>query len=114
MNQTDIIGLYLNGITASVKMLSELICSSDKADMLAGLAVTILHSEEKAENDIDEFELTFYAPELVKECRSSLLESNRTVIAHLEKIQLHGYHFENLIHALKLENQTLSEKIHFA
>ncbi|GEM_PF-1837279 len=114
MNQTDIIRLYLDGIRNSVRMLSEIICASDKADMTAGLAVTMLDCEEQAEDDIDTFELTFYAPELVKECRSSLLESNRAVIVHLEKFQLQSYHFEELIHTLKLENQTLSEKIHFA
>ncbi len=114
MNQTDIIRLYLDGIKASMRMLSELICASDKADIVAGLTVTMLDSEEKAEEDIDTFELTFYAPELVKECRSSLLKSNEVVIAHLEKFQLQSYHFENLIHSLKLESDTLNKKIHFA
>ncbi len=114
MNQTDIIRLYLDGIKKSAEMFSELICNSDKAGMIATLSVTLLNNEKQAENDIDEVEMTFYAPELVKECRSSVLESNRAVIAHLEKFQLHGYHFEDLIHALKLENQTLSEEIHFA
>ena len=51
---------------------------------------------------------------MVKECWCSLLESNEAVIAHLEKFQLHGYHFEELIHTMKLENETLSEEIHFA
>jgi len=114
MNQTDIIRLYLNGITVPMKTISEIICGSDKVGMIAALSVTMLNNEKQAENDIDEFELTFYAPELVKEYRSGVLESNRVVIAHLEKFQLHGYHFEDLIHALKLENQTLSEENHFA
>jgi len=114
MSQTDIIRLYLDGIKNSMRMLSGIICGSDKADTAAGLTVTMLDCEEQAEDDIDTFELTFYAPELVKECRNSLLESNRAVIVHLEKFQLQSYHFEELIHSLKLENQMLSEEIHFA
>jgi len=114
MNQADIIRLYLGNIKNSMRMLSELICGSDKADMVAKLTVTMLDSEEKAEDSIDTFELAFYESELVKECRSSLLESNKAVIVHLEKFQLQSYHFEELIHSLKLEDDTLSVEIHFA
>ena len=114
MNQTDIIRLYLDGIKKSAEIFSELICGSEKAGMIAALSVTMLNNEKQAENDIGEFEMTFYAPELVKECRSSLLESNRAVIAHLEEFQSHGYHFEDLIHAMKLESATLGKEIHFA
>lgn len=110
----DVMEVYLNSVIGLAKTLSEFICSSEKADFIFSATAILMNEESKTEHDIELLELTFYVPELVKECRSSFLESNRAVIAHLEKFQLHGYHFENLIHALKLEDETLSEEIHFA
>ena len=110
----EVIEVYLNSTAGAVKILSGFISSSSDADFIMKAVVLLMNTEEQAENNIESLEVTYYAPELVKECRSSFLESNRAVITHLEKFQLHGYHFENLIHALKLENQTLSEEIHFA
>ena len=108
----DVIGTYLITVIRLTKTLSEFICNSDKADFIFSATAILISEESKTESDTDE--LAYYMPGLVKECRSCFLESNRAVIAHLEKFQLHGYHFETLIHALKLETQTLSEEIHFA
>ncbi|MBR1530020.1 MAG: hypothetical protein IJ642_12085 [Oscillospiraceae bacterium] len=110
----EIIEVYLNSTAGAVKILSGFISSSSDADFTMKAVVLLMNTEEQAENNIESLEMTYYAPKLVKECRSSLLESNRVVTAHLEKFQLHGYHFEDLIHALKLENETLSEENHFA
>ncbi|MBR0485697.1 MAG: hypothetical protein IJJ69_13145 [Oscillospiraceae bacterium] len=114
MNETELCEQLLNATIGYARTLSESICHSDTADYVFHTTSVLLNEEEKLESSADRSELTFYAPELVKECRSSFRKSNRVVIAHLEKFQRHGYHFEELIHALKLENQTLSEEIYFA
>ena len=113
MNQTEIIRLYLDEIAVTAKTISKIICDSDKADSIFALTVFLLDSQKKAEDDMLNFEMDFTEPELVKACRKSLMESNQAVVVHLEKFQSQGYHFESLIHTLKLEAQTLAEEIKF-
>ena len=110
----EVIEAYLNNVIRMTKTLSAFICNSDKADFIFSATVVLINEESKTETDIDNLEMAYYEPELVKECRCSLLKSNEAVIVHLEKFQSHGYHLEELIHAMKLENDTLSVEIHFA
>jgi len=114
MNQTNLIILYLDAVATSAETLTRIICNSDKADMIASTVIVLLDTEDKTENDILLMELDSIASDAVKVCFTRLLECNKAAVRHLEKFQLQGYHFEELIHSLKLENQTLSEEIHFA
>ena len=114
MNQTNLIILYLDAVATSAETLTRIICNSDKADMIASTVIVLLDTEDKTENDILLMELDSKASDAVKVCFTRLLECNKAAIAHLEKFQLQGYHFEEPIHSLKLENDMLSEEIHFA
>ena len=114
MNQTNLIILYLDAVATSAETLTRIICNSDKADMIASTVIVLLDTEEKTENDILLMELDSTASEAVKVCFTRLLECNKAVIVHLEKFQLQGYHFDELTHILKLENESLSETIRFA
>ena len=114
MNQTKIAKQYLESIAGAVRSLAEMACTEHRADMLHKITVSLLELEQSTADTVLELELDYAEPELVKTCRKSFRESNSSVITHLEKFQCQGYHFENLIHTLKLENSTLSEEIRLA
>lgn len=49
-----------------------------------------------------------------KVCRETFIHANKIAIRHLEKIQLQGYRFDELISSLKLENDTLRKELNFS
>ena len=49
-----------------------------------------------------------------KVSREAFIHANKTAIRHLEKLQLQGYHFDELITSLKLEIETLNKELDFA
>ena len=102
---------YLATISKAVCLLAEMIVSINPCSELLVTALKELSEIEQSTADFtDEFEIKSNG---VAESKKSFIESNELVIAYLEKIQSQGYNFEEFATALKLENQTLKEEIHF-
>ncbi|MDE6677917.1 MAG: hypothetical protein K2K02_02650, partial [Ruminococcus sp.] len=62
---------------------------------------------------ISEIGLDSELPQAVSISKQKFVNINECLIKHLEKIQSQGYHFEELISTLKLENNTLKEECNF-
>lgn len=106
-------GCYLKAISKAVSTIAALIASGD---LDVELTVTSLKElseiEQSAADFINELEPETVTDEIA-ESKKSFIASNELVIDYLEKIQSQGYDFEEFATALKLENETLKEEIHF-
>ena len=106
-------GCYLKAISRAVSTIAAMIASGD---LEAELTVTSLKElseiEQSAADFINELEGETITDEIV-ESKKSFITSNELVIDYLEKIQSQGLNFDEFTTALKLENQTLKEEIHF-
>ena len=106
-------GCYLKAISKAVSTIAALIASGD---LDVELTVTSLKElseiEQSAADFIDELKSEAIANEIA-ESKKSFIESNELVIAYLEKIQSQGLNFDEFATALKLENATLKEELHF-
>ena len=106
-------GCYLKAISRAVSTIAAMIASGD---LDAELTVTSLKElseiEQSAADFINELEGETITDEIV-ESKKSFITSNELVIDYLEKIQSQGLNFDEFTTALKLENQTLKEEIHF-
>ena len=107
---------YLKSISATVNALSGMVCSDElkgNAEIQYKTVLTMLNLEKATADFIADTELDSVASQSVAVSKRRFVSSNERVIAHLEKIQLQGYHFEELLTALKLENTTLKKEINF-
>lgn len=107
---------YLKHIAISVDSLSGMICSDEfngNAEMCCKITVTMLELEQATADFVQDIELDSIASQSVIISKRRFMKANERVIRHLEKIQLQGYHFDNVISTLKLENTTLEEEIRF-
>ena len=107
---------YLKSVSATVNALSGMVCSDElksNAEIQYKTALTMLNLEKATADFIADTELDSVASQSVAVSKRRFVSSNERVIAHLEKIQLQGYHFEELLTALKLENTTLKKEINF-
>ena len=107
---------YLKSISATVNALSGMVCSDElkgNAEIQYKTVLTMLNLEKATADFIADTELDSVASQSVAVSKRRFISSNERVIAHLEKIQLQGYHFEELLTALKLENTTLKKEINF-
>lgn len=107
---------YLKSISATVNALSGMVCSDElkgNAEIQYKTVLTMLNLEKATADFIADTELDSVASQSVAVSKRRFASSNERVIAHLEKIQLQGYHFEELLTALKLENTTLKKEINF-
>lgn len=105
---------YLNSVTATINSLAGTVMSDElKSNIEAQYNITIILIKlEQATTDfIDSSGLDSELPQMVSISRRKFMNINERLIKHLEKIQLQGYHFEDEITALKLENETLKEEI---
>lgn len=108
---------YLNRTAATVDSLSEMSRCNDligKPDMLHKVVVTMLELEQSTADLINDLELDSIAPDDVKTSKQRFASSNERTVVHLEKIQSQGYNFDELVTALKLENETLRKEINFS
>ncbi len=69
--------------------------------------------EQTTADFITGMELDAELPQSVSISKRKFVNINERLIKHLEKIQLQGYRFDELINTLKLENTTLKEEINF-
>jgi len=104
---------YLNSITATVNSLCGMVLSDelrDNAEMQYKIAVTLMELEQATAEFITDMELDTELPQAISVSKRKFMNINERLIKHLEKIQLQGYHFENVISTLKLENATLKKE----
>jgi hypothetical protein len=106
-------GCYLKAISRAVSTIAALIASGDLDIELTVTSLKELSEiEQSAADFINELESENITNEIA-ESKKSFIASNELVIAYLEKIQSQGLNFDEFSTALKLENQTLKEEIHF-
>ena len=107
---------YLNSITATANSLCGMILSDalqGNIEMQYKITVTLLELEQATADFIDSIGLFSELQHAVSASKRKFMNVNKRLIKHLEKLQSQGYHFEELIHILKLENNTLEKEIHF-
>lgn len=107
---------YLFSISSVVDSFSKMICCKEfenNAELLHKIVVTTLEFERSTADFIDAMELNSIAPKNVADSKRCFVNSNERMIKHLEKIQLQGFNFSELITSLKLEIDTLTKEINF-
>ncbi len=77
------------------------------------ITVELIELEQATSEFIIGMELDAELPNAVRINKQKFMNINEHLIKHLEKIQLQGYHFDNVITTLKLENETLEKETHF-
>lgn len=103
--------VYLEKISTAVLVLSNMTGCDLKSEAVHKITITLLELEQSTADFICDMNISAAG---AKACRGAFIHANKTAIRHLEKLQLQGYHFEELITALKLENETLSKELDFA
>lgn len=107
---------YLNSVTSAVNSLAGMVMSDElreNIDVQYKIIRTLTELEQSTSEFISEVGLDSEIPQFVKISKRKFVSINERLIKHLEKIQLQGYNFDELIHTLKLENTTLKEEICF-
>ena len=105
---------YLNNVTSAVNSLAGMVMSDElreNIDAQYKIIRTLTELEQSTSEFISEVGLDSEIPQFVKISKRKFVSINERLIKHLEKIQLQGYHFDNVISTLKLENATLKEEI---
>ena len=107
---------YLNSVVSTVNSLAGIAMSDelrDNAEAQYKTVRTLIELEQATADFITGMELDAELPQSVAISKRKFMNINERLIKHLEKIQLQGYRFDELITTLKLENATLKEEINF-
>ena len=107
---------YLNSVATTVNSLANIAMSDelrDNVDAQYKVIRTLIELEQETADFIDDMELDAELPNAVRISKQKFLNINECLIKYTEKNQLQGYHFDELITTLKLENETLKEEINF-
>lgn len=107
---------YLRNVTTTVSSLAGLAMSDELKDNFDAQYKVIrmaVEWEQTTAEFITVMELDAELPNAVRISKQKFANINERLIKHLEKIQLQGYRFDELINTLKLENTTLKEEINF-
>lgn len=107
---------YLNSVASSVNALGGMVLSDElrgNVEAQYRIIAELISLEQATDHFIINMELDSELPQAVIRNKRRFIKINSRLIAHLEKIQLQGYNFTELIHTLKLENETLNEEISF-
>lgn len=102
---------YLTKISTAVLSLSNMTGCDLKPEAVRRIVITMKELEESTADFIIEMGISAAG---AKVCRETFIHANKTAIRHLEKIQLQGYNFNELISSLKLETETLNKELDFA
>ena len=108
--------VYLNSVVSTINSLAGIVMSDELNDNIEAqykTVRTLIELEQATSEFVTGMELDAELPNAVRISKQKFMNINERLIKHLEKIQLQGYHFEDVISTLKLENQTLKEEIHF-
>lgn len=103
--------IYLTRISTAVSALSNMTGCGLKPEAVRKVTVTLLELEQSTADFIADLNVSAAG---AKVCREGFIHANKTAIRHLEKIQLQGYNFDELITALKLEIDTLRKELSFS
>lgn len=107
---------YLNSVVTTVNSLAGLAMSDELRDNVDAQYKVIrmaMEWEQTTAEFITVMELDAELPNAVRISKQKFVNINERIIKHLEKIQLQGYNFDELIRTLKLETETLKEEINF-
>ncbi|MDE5619327.1 MAG: hypothetical protein K2O29_01660 [Ruminococcus sp.] len=107
---------YLNSVATTVNSLAGLAMSDElceNVDTQYKVIRMAVEWEQATAEFITVMELDAELLQSVSISKRKFMNINERLIKHLEKIQLQGYHFDELITTLKLENETLEKEIHF-
>ncbi len=107
---------YLNSVVSAVNSLADIVMSGELRDNIETQYKIIrmaMEWEQTTAEFISEIGLDSELPQAVSISKRKFMNINDRLIKHLEKIQSQGYHFEELISTLKLENNTLKEECNF-
>ena len=107
---------YLRSIVSTVNSLAGMAMSDElknNIDAQHKIIRTLTELEQSTSEFISEVGLDSEIPQFVKINEQKFAKINSRLIKHLEKIQLQGYDFTELIHTLKLENETLKRECDF-
>ncbi len=116
MNYLCRAGAYLNSITATVNSLCGMVLSDELRNNVEAqykIAVTLIGLEQATADFIDSTGLDSELPQAVSVSKRKFIGINERLIKHLEKNQLQGYHFDEMISTLKLETETLKKEVEF-
>ena len=103
---------YLRGIKNSVKAMGGMICSGElSVDNQVKLIVDMLELETSTAEIIVAFELDTIAPNNVAICKRIFVDTNKRVLAHIEKLQEQGYRLGKVKKSLQLEIETLEREL---
>lgn len=103
--------IYLTKISTAVLSLSNMTGCDLKPKMVRKIVITMQELEQSTADFITDMNIPAAG---AKVCRETFIHANKTVIRHLEKIQLQGYNFDELISSLKLEIDTLRKELSFS
>lgn len=103
--------IYLTKISAAAMALSSMIGCDLKPEAVHKITVALLELEQSTADFICDMGISDAG---AKVCRERFVKTNIAAIQYLEKIQLQGYNFTELITALKLEIETLNKEQNFA
>lgn len=103
--------VYLTKISVAALSLSNMIGCDLKPEAVHKITITLLELEQSTADFITDMGVSAAG---AKVCREGFIHANKTAIVHLEKLQLQGFNFDELITALKLENETLNKELNFA
>lgn len=116
MNLLCKVQAYLKSVTSTVNSLAGIVMSDELKDNIEAqyeTVRTLIELEQSTSEFISGVGLDSEIPQSVAISKRKFMGINERLIKHLEKIQLQGYHFENVISTLKLETETLKEECNF-
>lgn len=105
---------YLNSITSTINSLCGMVLSDELQNNVEAqykIIVTLVELEQATADFITDMELDVELPQAVSISKRKFICINERLVKQLEKIQLQGYCFEELITTLKLETETLGEEV---
>lgn len=105
------VSTYLTKISTAVLSLSNMTGCDLKPEAVRKIVITMQELEQSTADFITDMNISAAG---AKVCRETFIHANKTAIRHLEKIQLQGWNFSELITALKLEIDTLRKELSFS
>lgn len=105
---------YLRGIRNSVKGMGGMVCSGElSVDNQVKLIIDMLELETSTAGIMVAFELDKIAPNNVAICKRVFIETNKCILAHIEKLQEQGYKLNKVKKSLQLEVETLEKELFY-
>lgn len=105
---------YLRSTKNSVKAMGGMVCSGElDVDSQTKLIVNMLELETTTAELMVAFELDTIAPNGTAVCKRVFVETNKRVLAHIEKLQEQGCKLSKVTKSLQLEIETLERELSY-